>query len=175
MTAFVREVCLAAMRYFDGDARRIQHFVKVLQYATLIAEGEALPADEEEVLQVAAVLHDIGIPNSEKKYGCADGRYQQIEGVPVARELLAGLGADDTLIERVCHMIGLHHSYSKIGDDVLLRIRGGSPQGEPCALCNKYRPDSDGARIVQRHLRRIIFPCLSCAARLHFYRKRAIL
>lgn len=24
MTAFVREVCLAAMRYFDGDARRIQ-------------------------------------------------------------------------------------------------------------------------------------------------------
>ena len=122
MTAFVREVCLACMRCFDGDAKRIQHFVKVLQYATLIAEGEALPADEEEVLQVAAVLHDIGIPNSEKKYGCADGRYQQIEGVPVARELLAGLGADDTLIERVCHMIGLHHSYSKIGDDVLLRM-----------------------------------------------------
>ena len=122
MTAFVREVCLACMRCFDGDAKRIQHFVKVLQYATLIAEGEALPADEEEVLQVAAVLHDIGIPNSEKKYGCADGRYQQIEGVPFARELLAGLGADDTLIERVCHMIGLHHSYSKIGDDVLLRM-----------------------------------------------------
>ena len=122
MTAFVREVCLACMRCFDGDAKRIQHFVKVLQYATLIAEGEALPADEEEVLQVAAVLHDIGIPNSEKKYGRADGRYQQIEGVPVARELLAGLGADDTLIERVCHMIGLHHSYSKIGDDVLLRM-----------------------------------------------------
>lgn len=122
MTAFVREVCLAAMRYFDGDARRIQHYVKVLQYATLIAEGEALPADKEEVLQVAAVLHDIGIPNSEKKYGCADGRYQQIEGVPVARELLGKLGTDETLIERVCHMIGLHHSYSKIGNDILLRM-----------------------------------------------------
>ena len=91
MTAFVREVCLAAMRYFDGDARRIQHFVKVLQYATLIAEGEALPADEEEVLQVAAVLHDIGIPNSEKKYGCADGRYQQIGACPSRGNCLQAL------------------------------------------------------------------------------------
>lgn len=122
MTAFVREVCLACMRYFDGDAKRIQHFIKVLQYASLIAEGEALPAGQEEVLQVAAILHDIGIPNSEKKYGCADGRYQQIEGVPVARELLMRLGADQSMTERVCQMIGLHHSYSKIGDDTLLRM-----------------------------------------------------
>lgn len=122
MTPRVRAVCFAAIGYFDGDVKRIQHFLKVLQISSLIAEEEALPPQEEELLQMAACLHDIGIPNSEKKYGCADGRYQQIEGVPVARELLASLGEDTQTAERICRMISLHHSYSRIGDDLLLRI-----------------------------------------------------
>lgn len=122
MTPRVRAVCHAAIGYFDGDVKRVQHFLKVLQFSTLIAEEEALPPEQLEILQMAACLHDIGIPNSEKKYGCADGRYQQIEGVPVARELLCGLGTNEQTTERICRMISLHHSYSRIGDDLLLRI-----------------------------------------------------
>lgn len=122
MTPRVRAVCHAAIGYFDGDAKRVQHLIKVLQFSTLIAEEEFLPPEQKEILQMAACLHDIGIPNSEKKYGCADGRYQQTEGVPVARELLSELGTDPAATEQICHMISLHHSYSKIGDDLLLRI-----------------------------------------------------
>ena len=44
MTARVHAVCRAAMAYFDGDAKRIQHFLKVLQLSALIAEEEGLPA-----------------------------------------------------------------------------------------------------------------------------------
>ena len=61
-------------------------------------------------------------PARARRLSCADGRYQQIEGVPVARELLCGLGTNEQTTERICHIISLHHSYSKIGDDLLLRI-----------------------------------------------------
>ncbi len=122
MTGLVRDVYKAAAAYFDGDARRIQHFTKVLQFSTLIAEGEGLSPEAEETLQLAAILHDIGIPESEKKYGSAIGVYQQIEGVPVAKEILGAHGVPEDRIAAVCEMISLHHSYSKIGENLLLRI-----------------------------------------------------
>ncbi len=122
MTEFVRTVYEKAAEYFNGDVRRIQHYTKVLQFATLIAEGEALSPAEEEILQTAAILHDIGIPESEKKYGSAIGKYQQIEGVPVAQAILTSLDAPEKMTAAVCGMISLHHTYSKIGENRLLRI-----------------------------------------------------
>lgn len=122
MTNLTYNVYFAAVRYFDGDAKRIQHFTKVLQFSSLIAEGEKLNGRDRETLSVAAILHDIGIPNCEKKYGNCMGTYQQTEGVPVARELLSHTEADAELTDAVCEMISLHHSYSKIGNNRLLRI-----------------------------------------------------
>ena len=51
MTPRVRAVCHAAIGYFDGDVKRVQHFLKVLQFSTLIAEEEALPPEQLEILQ----------------------------------------------------------------------------------------------------------------------------
>ena len=62
-------------------------------------------------LEVAAVLHDIGIRISEEKYHAFGGKYQQIEGPSIARELLTPLGFDEKLIERVCYLIAHHHEY----------------------------------------------------------------
>lgn len=122
MNSFLYRVFLAASDYFDGDAKRIQHFTKVLQFSDLIAYGENLSGRERDILLCAAVLHDIGIPESERKYGDCTGRHQEEEGPPVARSILAGLGADETLTETVCRIISLHHSYDRVGDDRLLRI-----------------------------------------------------
>ena len=151
MTEFVRAVYEKAAEYFHGDVRRIQHFTKVLQFSTLIAEGEGLSAADEETLQVAAILHDIGIPESERKYHSAGGNYQQIEGVPVARELLSALGWDAARTETVARMISLHHTYTKIGDDLLLRILV-----EADMLVNAYEEDvpAEGlAKFVQTVVR----------------------
>lgn len=85
--------------YDAGDARRIQHFLKVHAYAALIGREEHLPPAVQERLEVAAILHDIGIHAAEEKYGSAAGKYQEIEGPAPARALLESLGCEEALIE----------------------------------------------------------------------------
>ena len=59
-------------------------------------------------------VHDIGIKNSEKKYNSSAGNYQQIEGPPEAKKLLAELGIESGVIDRVCWLIAHHHTYTDI-------------------------------------------------------------
>ena len=64
------------------------------------------------VLESAALLHDIGIRASEKKYGHQNGKLQEQEGPAVARELLMRIGGyDDAQVERICWLIAHHHTY----------------------------------------------------------------
>ena len=57
------------VNYFSGDARRINHFLKVHAFARAIAEREGLEEKKREIIEVAALVHDIGIKISEEKYG----------------------------------------------------------------------------------------------------------
>ena len=66
------------------------------------------------ILEVAALVHDIGIKNSEKKYGYNTGKTQEKEGPPEAEKLLIPLTDDAAFIERVCYLVGHHHTYSNI-------------------------------------------------------------
>ena len=100
---------------FDhGDARRIQHFLKVYAYADLIGQLEHLPADTQEILVTAAVLHDIGIHAAEEKYGSSSGKYQELEGPAIARKLLEPFSCSPSFTDRVCWLIGHHHTYTGI-------------------------------------------------------------
>lgn len=72
--------------YFGNDTRRIHHFMKVFSYAKLIGEMEGLEKEKQELLEVAALTHDIGIKISEEKYQSSSGEYQQIEGPPEAKK-----------------------------------------------------------------------------------------
>ena len=100
--------------YNRGDAKRIQHFIKVHSFAKLIGETEDLSPAELFVLETAAVVHDIGIKPSEAKYGRCDGRLQEQEGPEPARELLEKLGYEKTVIERVCYLVAHHHTYENV-------------------------------------------------------------
>ncbi len=104
----------AMIDYYAGDARRIQHFLKVYGYASAIGELEELPTELQEILEVAAVVHDIGIKVSEEKYNSSAGNYQQQEGPPVAKVMLGGLGYAEEFIDRVCYLIAHHHTYHNI-------------------------------------------------------------
>ena len=104
------------MILFDrGDARRIQHFLKVYQFAALIGELEGLSPEQQEILEIAAILHDIGIIPSEKKYGISNGKLQEQEGPAYARELLNRIsGYGQEFIDRVCFLIAHHHTYEGV-------------------------------------------------------------
>lgn len=104
------------MIIFDrGDARRIQHFLKVYQFAALIGKLEGLSPEQQEILEIAAILHDIGIIPSEKKYGISNGKLQEQEGPTYARELLNRIGGyGQEFIDRVCFLIAHHHTYEGV-------------------------------------------------------------
>ena len=104
----------AMIHYYSGDARRINHFLKVYGFAKAIGELEGLDERTQEILEIAALTHDIGIKNSEIKYDSSSGNYQQIEGPPEAQSLLENLDVDPTIVERVCWLIAHHHSYTDI-------------------------------------------------------------
>lgn len=107
-------VILAMTEHEDGCVERVNHFLKVYAFAKTSGEGEGFPAKTQEILETAAIVHDIGIKPSLIKYGSAAGEYQEQEGPAVAEEMLKKLHYQIPLIERVCYLVGRHHTYSGI-------------------------------------------------------------
>jgi len=97
-----------------GDQKRIEHSVKVFGYAQLLGRLEGLIPEEQFVLELASILHDIGIHVAEKKFGYCDGHLQEVEGPPVAREILEIIGISQAVIDRVCFIISKHHTFTAI-------------------------------------------------------------
>lgn len=110
--AFLADVLCCMTAYNGSDTRRIGHALKVYGYACAI--GGKLPEAEREQLLTAAVLHDIGIHNAEQKHHSSAGEYQELEGPPVAQEILTELEAPADLIDRVCFLVGHHHHYTQV-------------------------------------------------------------
>lgn len=108
----VGNVIYKVIEYFGDDVRRINHFLKVYGYAKMIGECENLDDSMQEILEVTAVLHDVGIKVAEQKYNSSAGHYQQLEGPPVAKKILDELGYPDDFVERVMYLIAHHHTYT---------------------------------------------------------------
>ena len=97
--------------YFNGDAKRIGHAHKVTAYADELLKIEG---GDSEIVIAAALLHDIGIHQAEKKYRSSAGKYQEIEGPPVARDILTKLALTSAQIDEICEIIAHHHSPGKV-------------------------------------------------------------
>lgn len=102
------------MAYDKGDPRRIQHFIKVHDFARTIGQLEGMDDDTLYILESAAVVHDIGIHVCEEKYGSCEGKLQEKEGPALAKEMLERLGYEHEVIDRVCYLVGHHHTYTNI-------------------------------------------------------------
>ncbi len=108
----IQELALAMIAYDNGDPKRVQHTTKVHAYASLIGIQEGLDLDTQFVLESAALVHDIGIRASEKKFGHQNGKLQEQEGPEVARGLLGRIGGwTDAQIDRICWLVAHHHTY----------------------------------------------------------------
>ncbi len=103
---------------FGDDQKRINHALAVLGYAERI---QAVEGGDESVVTAAAILHDIGIHQAEKKYKSAAGKYQEIEGPPIAEKILNGECVDLERIEHICKIIANHHGARNI-DTIEFRV-----------------------------------------------------
>lgn len=110
----VSNVINQMIKYYEGDTKRINHFMKVYAYAKTIGELEGLDTITQYTLEIAAITHDIGIKLAEEKYNSSAGNFQEIEGPAIAKEMLSNLNINENVIDRVCYLIGHHHTYDII-------------------------------------------------------------
>jgi len=104
----IKAALLLAMKsYFGQDFKRINHACRVTEYAEKLLK---LEGGDDQIVIGAAVLHDIGIHEAERKHNFSSGKYQQIEGPPIAREILKQLEFDPAQIDEICDIIAYHHS-----------------------------------------------------------------
>jgi hypothetical protein len=92
---------------FAGDRKRIEHAHAVLDYAEQI---HAVEGGDPLVVRAAAILHDIGIHEAERKYGSSGGKHQEIEGPPIACEILSKCDIPPDAAEHISRIIANHHS-----------------------------------------------------------------
>lgn len=96
--ANVNLTALRMKQYHDGDPKKVQRFVRVYTLAKSIGEMEKLSDEEQYVLELAAVVHDV-----------------QGDRIPVVRDILRECGVSEASAMRVCHMVENIENYEHIG------------------------------------------------------------
>ena len=139
-------VAIEMKRYFGRDFKRIGHASRVARYAERIAKSEQ---GNMAVILCAAFLHDIGIHEAERKHGSMAGRFQEMEGPPIARAILTQLGATGKLIDEVCDIIG-HHHHPRTEDTVNFKVLYDAD------LITNIEENQKESRSSSEHLNRII-------------------
>lgn len=92
---------------FSETRGMVDHTNRVHGYAMEIQKvegGDAL------VVGASAILHDIGIPKAREVHGSSSGQYQEIEGPPIAREILTKYDVPAAQVDLICGIVANHHS-----------------------------------------------------------------
>ena len=118
MEIMLKEKLIENMKnYFEGDRERINHTLKVVDFAEKLIKIHNSDQIDREIVIYSAILHDIGIKKAEEKYDSSAGNYQEIEGPPVAGEILSLYDLNQDKIDEICEIIGHHHSPGNIETD----------------------------------------------------------
>lgn len=104
----------AMIEYEKDKPKQVQHFFKVHNFARTIGWLEAIEEPILFTLEAASIVHDIGIRPSMEQYGNSNGKNQEELGPPIAAKMLEQLGYAKNVIDRVCFLVGHHHTYNEI-------------------------------------------------------------
>ena len=98
----------------QGNQHDIQHFMKVWTYAKTIGELENLNLEQQLILEIAAITHDIACPLCREKYGNTNGKYQEQEGTMMVVEFLKEFELTNEQLNRIVYLVGHHHTLQQI-------------------------------------------------------------
>ena len=146
------------IRFSAGNLHDIDHLIRVWTYAKTIGELEGLDGETQLVLEAAAITHDIACPLCRVKYGSTNGKNQEREGAPMARDFLADSGLTEEQVERVAYLVGHHHTYTGVdgvdyqilleADYIANACENGYSRENVESFARKILRTDDGRRIV---------------------------
>ena len=93
--------------YFGDKQGLIDHTMAVYGYANQLHKTEG---GDPLLVKAGALYHDIGIPEARRVHGSSAGKYQEIEGPPIAGEILKKLDIAPESVDRICRIIANHHT-----------------------------------------------------------------
>ena len=148
----------AMCAYEAGCPGRIHHLVKVHGFARQIGLSEGLDEEKQFALEAAAIAHDIGIKPAMELTGACPGPMQEKLGPPVAEKMLHELGFPPEVTERVCFLIGHHHTYQGVegvdwrilleADDLVNMIEGNHPAAAIDQARDTFFQTEEGKRLI---------------------------
>ena len=100
--------------FYQGNLHDINHFLKVWAFARTIGEQEGLDEQTQRTLELAAVVHDIACPACREKYGNANGKYQELESLPLVEKFFEGMPVERRMAERISWLVAHHHTYTNV-------------------------------------------------------------
>lgn len=108
------EICTRMIDFYEGNLPDINHFLKVYAYARTLGQLERLDEKTQEILEIAAIVHDIACPICREKYGNTDGKHQEAESEALLRVFLQEFELEPDVLERVIYLVCHHHTYEGI-------------------------------------------------------------
>ncbi|MEN3186574.1 MAG: HD domain-containing protein [Atribacterota bacterium] len=128
---------------FAEDPKMLPHTEEVLRLAGIIAQDLGITGKERRIVELSSLLHDVGIVEAFRKYGSREGKYQHLEGPPLARLVMEKEGEPKDVIDRVLFLVGHHHDFAAVdGLDFQILI-------EADMLVNLADEKWDRARLAQ--------------------------
>ena len=100
------------VKFYKGDLHDIDHFLKVWAMTKTIGEMEGLDKHAQEILELAAVVHDIACPLCRDKYGDTNGKHQELESPPLVEAFFEGLPVGRGNVECISWLAAHHHTYT---------------------------------------------------------------
>lgn len=110
----VAEITNDMIAFFDGNRHEVSHMLKVWSYARTIGILENLDSRTQQILEIAALVHDIACPLCRKKYGSVRGDFQEKEGAVLVDSFLKNRDFPEDMIDRVVFLVEHHHTPDKI-------------------------------------------------------------
>ena len=149
----------AMCAYEAGNAHRIHHLIKVHGFARQIGLSQGLDDQTQFILEAAAITHDIGIKPAMELTGTCPGPLQEKLGQPEAIKMLPPLGFSPEVTERVCFLIGHHHTYQNVegidwrilleADYLVNMIEGKHPDAAIDQARDTFFETEEGKRLIE--------------------------
>lgn len=116
MSSLIREKAINLMKeHFKNGEWYVNHALQVTAFAETIMHNENMESPfAQQVITLAGIFHDVGIPAAIEKHGSGAGPLQEQEGEPLARALMTVLNVRPDILERVCYIVGHHHTLSAV-------------------------------------------------------------
>lgn len=108
------EITEKMIRFYKGNQSDIRHFLKVFAYARTIGKLEGIDENTQDIVEIAAIVHDIACPVCREKYGNTNGIHQQEESEALLRPFLEEFKLSDEVEDRVVYLVTHHHTYTGV-------------------------------------------------------------